>query len=405
MRSRSVSYWKLASSWATSRVVNPCRSDVCIFAPHVRFKSNSTGQCGSSGQKGSGTAKVVAATGALRFRGPIGKAGAKSRHPEKDVLSRPSKDSWNVVGYSTAETFDLVSLENHLKSKGVYNVHRTHEELSLTCIVAKAKLFNTEDTDSPESEGVGDGGNDLEKPRREIFFFADGSVIFWSVPALEREMMLRLLRDPHIAVGPYDQDTVFEESELMTFKLDTSGEASRTHLDSKGTITLVMGSNSDKDPSSNHLERFAFSNAMAASVKLGALEASLDKIIDSIEFLSEDMKMGKPFATSRKEVLKKSGELFALRHVLNLSSDLLDTPDFYWDRENLESMYLSTCAHLAIGKRIRITNEKISHCVELLELVRNHLNDDHHTKLEWYIIILIMIEVCFEILHLFERFV
>ena len=79
-------------------------------------------------------------------------------------------------------------------------------------------------------------------------------------------------------------------------------------------------------------------------------------------------------ACYRKEVLKKSGELFALRHVLNLSSDLLDTPDFYWDRENLESMYLSTCAHLAIGKRIRITNEKISHCVELLDLVSHHIS-------------------------------
>ena len=68
-------------------------------------------------------------------------------------------------------------------------------------------------------------------------------------------------------------------------------------------------------------------------------------------------------------MLKKSGELFALRHVLNLSSDLLDTPDFYWDRESLESMYLSTSAHLAIAKRIRITNEKISHCIELMDLV------------------------------------
>jgi len=405
MRSRSVHYWKLASNWATSLAVNTNRSGVNIFTPHVRYKANVTGQGGSSGQRGT-SGKGVTVPGALRFRGPTSKASSKLRHSDKNVLSKPSKDAWNVVGYSTAETFDLVSLEQHLKSKGVYDVHCSHEELSQTCIVARAKLFISEDTDPPENEGNAVANDVINKPRREIFFFSDGSVIFWSVPTLEREMMLRLLRDPQIAVGPYDQDTVFDESELMTFKVDTSSEAVRTHLDSKGTINLVIGSNPDKDSlSRNHLEKFAFSNAMAASVKLGALEASLDNIIDSIEFLSEDMKRGKPFATSRKEVLKKSGELFALRHVLNLSSDLLDTPDFYWDRENLESMYLSTCAHLAIGKRIRITNEKISHCVELLDLVRNHLNDDHHTKLEWYIIILIMIEVCFEVLHLVDRMV
>ena len=32
------------------------------------------------------------------------------------------------------------------------------------------------------------------------------------------------------------------------------------------------------------------------------------------------------------KVLQKTGEILALRHLINLSSDLLDTPDFYWDR-------------------------------------------------------------------------
>jgi uncharacterized Rmd1/YagE family protein len=62
-------------------------------------------------------------------------------------------------------------------------------------------------------------------------------------------------------------------------------------------------------------------------------------LIDSIEFLSDDLKAGRDVKMSQSEVLKKSGEIFALRHVVNLSSDLLDTPDFYWDRENLESLY------------------------------------------------------------------
>jgi len=65
-------------------------------------------------------------------------------------------------------------------------------------------------------------------------------------------------------------------------------------------------------------------------------------LVESIEFLSEDMKAGRDVKMSQKEVLKKSGEIFAMRHVVNLSSDLLDAPDFYWDRENLESLFLTT---------------------------------------------------------------
>ena len=57
---------------------------------------------------------------------------------------------------------------------------------------------------------------------------------------------------------------------------------------------------------------------------------------------------------SRSDVLKKQGELFSLRHLINLSSDLLDTPDFYWDRENLETLYHKTCNHLNISKRTKV---------------------------------------------------
>ena len=41
------------------------------------------------------------------------------------------------------------------------------------------------------------------------------------------------------------------------------------------------------------LEKYAFSNAIAASVKLGMLEAKLDRLIDSIDFVTDDLKKGK----------------------------------------------------------------------------------------------------------------
>lgn len=49
-------------------------------------------------------------------------------------------------------------------------------------------------------------------------------------------------------------------------------------------------------------------------------------------------------------------------------------------------------------------NEKINHCVELVELLSSHLSDRHHVRLEWMIIILIMVEVAFELLHYLDRY-
>lgn len=107
---------------------------------------------------------------------------------------------------------------------------------------------------------------------------------------------------------------------------------------------------------------------------------------------------------TRAEVMQKTGELFALRHQLNLNSNLLDTPDFYWERERLETLYQKTCDYLSIARRTKVMNEKLTQCCELLDLISTHLTDQHHTRLEWMIIVLIMIEVGFEILHLLERY-
>lgn len=133
-------------------------------------------------------------------------------------------------------------------------------------------------------------------------------------------------------------------------------------------------------------------------------ESLLNDFIEKINPITENMKKGKRLRLTREQVFKRTGELFALRHQINLESDLLDEPDFYWDRDHLVPLYHKIFNHLKLSKRTRVMNEKISDCLSLIELVTNHLNDKHHTRLEWMIILLIMVEVGFEILHYAERY-
>ncbi|XP_040483900.1 required for meiotic nuclear division protein 1 homolog isoform X4 [Ursus maritimus] len=88
-------------------------------------------------------------------------------------------------------------------------------------------------------------------------------------------------------------------------------------------------------------------------------------------------------------------------HRINLSSDFLITPDFYWDRENLEQLYDKTCQFLSIARRVKVMNEKLQHCMELTVLMRNHLTEKRALRLEWMIVILITIEVMFELGRVF----
>jgi len=294
----------------------------------------------------------------------------KARQSKRKI--GPGRDEWSVVGYSSAESLDLLGLQDGLQRQSLYCQVPLSEDLEPSCVYVTNK-YNL----------------DGDEKTKEIFFFKVGCVVFWNVPDLERNTVLKFLRP--FSDDCYEEDVVFEESEMMSYKMSQTGNA---HLE-KGIIHIADDSDA--------LIKYTFSNAIASSVKLGSWESVLDKIIDSIEFISEDLKRSANVKIKKNEVLQKSGEILALRHLINLSSDLLDTPDFYWDREVMENLYLATCSHLAVGKRTKVVNEKLSHCLEVMEMISDHLSHEHGAFLEKIIIALIAIEIVFEVLHLIER--
>lgn len=235
----------------------------------------------------------------------------------------------------------------------------------------------------------------VEEEPRDIFFFREGTVVLWNISELEISNILSFLRQ--YEEDRYDNKIVQGESEFMPYAYHSDEDAPASLR--KGQFVLSRAKNDD-----TYLEKYTFSNAMSLSVKLGIWEASLEKYISSMEYVTDDLKDGKQIKITRHEMLRKTGELFALKQLINLSSDLLDTPDFYWDREALEILYSQTGAYFSISRRTRVMNEKLNHCIELADLISSNLNDIHHVRLEWMIIILIMVEVFFEIIHYAERY-
>lgn len=235
----------------------------------------------------------------------------------------------------------------------------------------------------------------VEEEPRDIFFFREGTVVLWNVSEIECSNVLSFLKQ--YEEDKYSEQLVLDESEVMPYSYNPD-ENGRALLRSG---QFILSKNNEQD---TYLEKYTFSNSLALSVKLGIWEAALYKYIESMEPVTIDLKRGKKIKITRQEMLKKTGELFALKHLINLSSDLLDTPDFYWDREQLEHLYSQTSAYFSIARRTRVMNEKLNHCVELADLISSNLNDKHHIRLEWMIIILIMVEVLFECIHYGERY-
>ncbi|XP_054166702.1 required for meiotic nuclear division protein 1 homolog [Oppia nitens] len=299
------------------------------------------------------------------------KQTAKSKKRRKKTAIVNTTDSFlPIMAFSTADEYNMDELADGLKEQGLYDLNHFNEEVEdVLHLTAKYEINNI---------------------RREAFIFREGTIVCWNMPFVECEAIINLLK--HFENNSYDKSLVEEEQEVMPYELVNS----KSRLQ-KGLICLANKSNESL------LERYAFSDAIAMSVKLAIWEAMLDKYIQSIEFVSQDMKAGNKLRLTRDQVFKKAGELFDLKHHINLSSDLLDTPDFYWDRHELEKLFLDTIYFLNIKKRTNVMNEKLNHCIELMELLSNNLNHRHGAQLEWMIIVLIMVEVLFEFIHYADR--
>ncbi|XP_071537721.1 uncharacterized protein [Panulirus ornatus] len=328
--------------------------------------------------------------------------------PEMQVHKSPPRE-WQVTAYATADEYDLDKLLDGITHQGLYTAatinpgnHPSQHGIHST---SSRKGSGGRTQASPSScsynmsASVPDASDvlhmvatyQLESEHREIYFFREGSVVFWNVAELERTNVLRFIKQ--YEKGKYEEQVVEEECESLTYKYNEGPSKTRLVHDK-----IMLNPEGPTD-----MEKYTFSNVMAMSVKLGIWEASLDNYIDNIEYVSEELSKTGRVVLSQEQVLQRMGQLFALRHLLNLSSDLLDIPDFYWDHEQLEQLYKRTSEHLSISKRTSVMNVKLGHCVELMELLKGHLDEKHSSRLEWIIIILIMVEVGIELLHYLER--
>ena len=270
-----------------------------------------------------------------------------------------------AVAYCTSDRYDLSSTRSSLKQD--YKLRDLPD-------VTDALIVDSEGSDG------------------RIFVFNVGAVVFWNIDPVTRQSFLqRLDVGPWINLKCLDSEEV--ERESMDYRIDAEGR--KTRIGSKGEVVLT----GEQDP----LDQYSVSHAMSLSVKLATYESSLDRFADSVQHVAESMAAGQKLALTRTEVFQKVGQLFKLRHDINLGVDLLDTPDFYWDREQLETLFRQACSSLSISKRTRLMNERLSYCYELMELLTSHLNQEHNTKLEWMIIWLIAIEVLFEVIHFADK--
>ncbi|SCV03340.1 LAME_0H09648g1_1 [Lachancea meyersii CBS 8951] len=234
-----------------------------------------------------------------------------------------------------------------------------------------------------------------------------GTVVAWGLEeTLVMKNILPLIRDARINALPEPQfesedlDYIEIESPLDLEKVQslTSKSAEESFID--GDLIIV----NNLDPAMGLLDKAAFSSGMSRSTRLAVLEELLKTHIDKSRKFTELLSTGKKLNLTEPEVLKSTGSLFLIRGKLNLYSELIETPDLYWSEPRLERIYKQMSRSLDIQPRISILNSKLDFAAEESRAFMAVLSERKSTYLEWIIIYLITIEVCFELHHYYERY-
>lgn len=307
-----------------------------------------------------------------------------------------------VTAYAVAEKFDIRKVREILQYRGFepdpletgLYPQVVHVQVPLDSI---RRMSNPTATDLPPDE-VGD-----------VFIFPSGTVVAWSLPEGFTSFLATRTLLP-AAEGEHVEDL---ETEDLEYVEDSSRENSSIRGD-----TIILGtkpggteSGSQLPPGRQSIDtvltKVAFSSGLARSTKLAVLEALLANYFESTRTIPTLLSRGARLPYTRDFILRKTGQLLSVRAQLNLYSELTDSlPDIFWDSRHelgLEGYYEQVGRALDVGIRIKLLNEKMDYAQEIASVLRERLSETHGLRLEWIIILLIAVEIGFEILRLWKE--
>eukprot|EP00928_Gymnodinium_smaydae_P004036 TRINITY_DN11413_c0_g2_i1.p1 TRINITY_DN11413_c0_g2~~TRINITY_DN11413_c0_g2_i1.p1 ORF type:complete len:496 (-),score=120.63 TRINITY_DN11413_c0_g2_i1:187-1620(-) len=372
-----------------------------------------------------GLRKPVGGGGVRRVSSPI-RTTAEARRRLQESLNADGEAKAVCIGAA----LDLVKLANsiNVQRPEADGSARRAGDAAAAAVKLKPSLGLDMQTEVARKFGIGENlvlQLKLFKDK-DLFAFRYGCIVCWNFTASEYGAVKERLR-PFV----YQPEQEMEE-ESMEFVIKTTGARRGAAGGEDGNDDHLEEEEEDDDRDRNEdrredgraggtsqtqspgavkndqiilstldpLERLAHSYALAQSVRLAVFEIVVDRSIATTRSIPETMATTGEVTADPTELSKQMGQLLVLRCDVNLHTDILDTPDIFWDEEQFEPHYVESREYLEIDKRVEILNQRLVVLKDLYDLLQNGLNVKHGNKLEWIIIILILVEVVLELLEL-----
>ena len=229
----------------------------------------------------------------------------------------------------------------------------------------------------------------------DCFVFAFGCLVCWDCSEHQLESIQSLIM-------PFVGRSLKEPMKDKVVYTSASARLEGSDVEGTGAVVdrlkpkIIYGN--IQMTSINLFEKLAYSYALAQSVRLDVFEADIEEAISATSQIPVHLAKVGTVGLSNRAVTIKMGELFLQRSNVNLHSDILDTPELFWEFDEYEQMYVLGRSYLDIDKRITILNQRLDIMRDLYEMLQNELNVKHSAKIEIIIIVLILAEIVLQVM-------
>lgn len=201
-----------------------------------------------------------------------------------------------------------------------------------------------------------------------------GAIVFFDVPIDQQQLFLE--ESAPLVVHPYDRPET-EEIRIAITNEKPEGDIGEN-------VTL-------KDASLERLQ--TVSAVLSKSVALAQYEADVAANFDRIEPFAVQLEQSGRGGKNMRLLLRHIGRALLDELKMVARIEVTDRPDLIWDRRDLQQLYLRLEDEFELQERAAILDRKLELISRTVGTVLDLLQKRRSSRVEWYIVVLIVLEL------------
>ncbi|WP_081972549.1 RMD1 family protein [Leptolyngbya sp. KIOST-1] len=218
--------------------------------------------------------------------------------------------------------------------------------------------------------------------RGQGVLFSYGAVVLFGLSEAAAQGFLATLT-PHIN-APFEQP----ETEAATIRLSEVSSG-------KVQDGLILLSSLDE------LRLQLVADVMAKSVVLAHYEIGAAAVFDRIEPYAAELQHQRQIRVRGDQLLKQIGQTLTIQHKIVGRVEIIDKPELLWEYPELDLLYQRLEDEYEIRDRHSALERKLDLVNRTVETVLDLQRQQTGLRLEWYVVLLIVIEVLLSLYDLF----